>query len=662
MLSNDSPRWNSLVQQLLLRVAPAAVAATVFISVAPLNLPAQTGWKWNRPHAQAATTPEPVARNGFAAAVTRLMEQARREAQQGDFEAAIHSAERAAKLAEAAKDVLGPHPDCTPEAAHKLVNDLRVLQSAGTIARKPLTPPLTPAVAVAPKSTRTLPSTLPAANVPQATAARFEPRTPAAGLASPSLNVSQQTQSPTRPVPAQPAFVPSALTPPPVATVVTRPAVSSSSDFVAGGAIPVRPRYETSKPVTITASRPPAISVGPDGNYLALGGFSIIGGDDRATQADTLIEVPSQLDGVQSFNALADASPVSSPDITVVSSASSPDVSHFLGESLVLVDEDPTLPVQDSAARDVEYQPVTHEPLALSFMMEDGADVATSDVRPEVTQVVSLIATSVDRSISSIESHSPQPVPTEILPLQESVSLIVSSIPETAVEPGDDSEGGLFQAVFPQEAKGINATAAPQEIVIDASLIQWSASSTNPSAGTTKTQRPMDSAWDSTDSADQQPAPLPEQEPQAPVITEPAVSVDSESQGVVAAKHESSVADSSVLPVTLSRFHEVSQRAETSQVVMPAPDTMLTSKTYEESLATTTPTGPVTWTRTTELQPESISSKTESAARQHGLVGQLVQVTRLSRQGLGVVLGGCGLLLLSGGLFVFGKARNSQRT
>ena len=82
--------------------------------------------------------------NGFAATIRRLMTDSRRAAEQGDYTKAVQLAERAAKISEAAAQVLGPSTSCSPQETSRFLAEMRALQS-GTPANIASSSPRTPA-------------------------------------------------------------------------------------------------------------------------------------------------------------------------------------------------------------------------------------------------------------------------------------------------------------------------------------------------------------------------------------------------------------------------------------------------------------------------------------------------------------------------------------
>lgn len=116
-------------QKLLLRTAAPSVAALATLTATPQSTPAQSGWKLFSRKPTAVQAPAPKT-NGFAATVDRLMTESRRQAGEGRFDEAIRLAERARKIAEASSTVLGADPNCSPQSADKLVQELLALRDA----------------------------------------------------------------------------------------------------------------------------------------------------------------------------------------------------------------------------------------------------------------------------------------------------------------------------------------------------------------------------------------------------------------------------------------------------------------------------------------------------------------------------------------------------
>lgn len=116
-------------RQWTLRVAPPVVTAAALFAGWPSVSPAQTGWKWFGSQPPTAQQP-PRPQSGFASAIQRLMEQARQEAAAGDYHAALKTAERAHKIADAATGVLGRDPEFSPDVTRKFLNDMVALADA----------------------------------------------------------------------------------------------------------------------------------------------------------------------------------------------------------------------------------------------------------------------------------------------------------------------------------------------------------------------------------------------------------------------------------------------------------------------------------------------------------------------------------------------------
>lgn len=66
--------------------------------------------------------------SGFALTIQKLMDQARQEADAGSIDAAIKTAQRAKKIAEAAAPTLGASPDCSPAVVDQFYRDLLAMR------------------------------------------------------------------------------------------------------------------------------------------------------------------------------------------------------------------------------------------------------------------------------------------------------------------------------------------------------------------------------------------------------------------------------------------------------------------------------------------------------------------------------------------------------
>lgn len=204
-------------RQWTLRVAPPVVTAAALFAGWPSVSPAQTGWKWFGSQPPTAQQP-PRPQSGFASAIQRLMEQARQEAAAGDYHAALKTAERAHKIADAATGVLGRDPEFSPDVTRKFLNDMVALADASrgvpsaVVASKPKPsgPPVPSKNALAmsapaakPQAVVTQP--LVAAPVVQAEpAAQLPVSTPVAAITPQAIVWSEEPAEPPRPAPAVP--------------------------------------------------------------------------------------------------------------------------------------------------------------------------------------------------------------------------------------------------------------------------------------------------------------------------------------------------------------------------------------------------------------------------------------------------------------------------
>jgi hypothetical protein len=111
--------------------------------IQPLIAEAQTGVKWFVKKPAVAPQPEPPV-NGFATTVRRLMDQARAQAAAGQYDAAVQTAQRARKIADASATVLGTRTDVSVAAADELCQQLITLRDAQEPAGQVVTAPARP--------------------------------------------------------------------------------------------------------------------------------------------------------------------------------------------------------------------------------------------------------------------------------------------------------------------------------------------------------------------------------------------------------------------------------------------------------------------------------------------------------------------------------------
>jgi hypothetical protein len=88
-------------------------------------------WKLAQPEkaSQTAAKPAPVA-NGFEGTIRRLLAESQYAAEQGDHRKAVQLAERAAKISEAAAQVVGPAGACSPQETTRFLAEMRTRNSA----------------------------------------------------------------------------------------------------------------------------------------------------------------------------------------------------------------------------------------------------------------------------------------------------------------------------------------------------------------------------------------------------------------------------------------------------------------------------------------------------------------------------------------------------
>ncbi len=112
------------------RVVTAAGVVTFGMACGLVQPALGEWWKGAQPE-KSATTAKGGARkiapaeNGFEATIRRLMTDSRRAFDQGDHAKAIKLAERAAKISEAAVQVLGPMSECSPEETERFLVEMR---------------------------------------------------------------------------------------------------------------------------------------------------------------------------------------------------------------------------------------------------------------------------------------------------------------------------------------------------------------------------------------------------------------------------------------------------------------------------------------------------------------------------------------------------------
>ena len=202
------------------RVMTAAGVTTMGLACGLVQPALAEWWKLSKPETPAATMTGTVGRtgsteNGFAATIRRLLAESRRAAEQGDHAKAVQLAERAAKISEAASQVVGPAAECSPQETARFLAEMRRRSSgpAATIAAQPTVTPAPPTQKVDPPDTRTTVAVAPVsppvqkpASVPAVPPSRMAaaPPLPAALLPRPAQ---------TLPQPPEPKQVADAMTP-----------------------------------------------------------------------------------------------------------------------------------------------------------------------------------------------------------------------------------------------------------------------------------------------------------------------------------------------------------------------------------------------------------------------------------------------------------------
>lgn len=135
------------------RLLTVASAATVGLACG-IGKPALAEF-WKHSKSESKASQSLPAENGFSATIRKLMAESRRAAEQGDQAKAVQLAERAAKISEAAAQVVGPSGECSPEETAKFLAATRagranpsrvVTQNSPRTNPSPVVPP-TPQVA-----------------------------------------------------------------------------------------------------------------------------------------------------------------------------------------------------------------------------------------------------------------------------------------------------------------------------------------------------------------------------------------------------------------------------------------------------------------------------------------------------------------------------------
>ena len=142
---------------------------TASVASAPMGLQAADFIKWGaKKDVAPAAMNTATQRNGFTSAIHKLQEDAKRKAFDGDIDGAIASAQRARKIAEASSSMVSQDPECTVEAADRLVEKLMAVkastrpparQVAATLAPRPQpSAPIPPIAATMARVSRPFPS------------------------------------------------------------------------------------------------------------------------------------------------------------------------------------------------------------------------------------------------------------------------------------------------------------------------------------------------------------------------------------------------------------------------------------------------------------------------------------------------------------------------
>lgn len=221
---------------------------------------------WRLSSKPAAPAQQPgVPETGFAASIRRLQAESRAAAEKGDHAKAVKLAERAAKISEAAAQVLGP-ADCSPQETARFLADLKAQGTAPAIAAAKVHAPPTPKSAEVPAAKPAVaaevgrPEGVMPALAERSTPPRSAPplvgptASPVVAATAPSAAVRSATASPVVPAPAAPA--PTASTP--AAPTAPAPAFASARGSATAASVRTAPA-----PAVATRGIPPLRTTTP---------------------------------------------------------------------------------------------------------------------------------------------------------------------------------------------------------------------------------------------------------------------------------------------------------------------------------------------------------------------------------------------------------------
>ncbi|MDB5344427.1 MAG: hypothetical protein JWP89_2804 [Schlesneria sp.] len=149
---------------------------------------------WKQSRSESKTLPT---ESGFSASIRKLKADSRRAAEQGDQAKAIQLAERAAKISEAAAQVVGPTGECSPEETARFLAETRARRGSvnGIAAQTATRPPVRPSLPTAQQPPAAVPrvvATPKAVAAPQVAKAQTAPPVKPSLPRTPSTAVVQQ--------------------------------------------------------------------------------------------------------------------------------------------------------------------------------------------------------------------------------------------------------------------------------------------------------------------------------------------------------------------------------------------------------------------------------------------------------------------------------------
>ncbi|MDX1966793.1 MAG: hypothetical protein SFV23_06460 [Planctomycetaceae bacterium] len=616
----ERPVWQCwFVRRALPSLAAAACLA------APEFAVAQSGWKWfGAKPVEQVQAPKP--QNGFAASVQRLMEQARQEAAAGNTQAALQTAQRAHKIAEAASSVLGSDPMCSPDVTRKFVADIATLNQGNSAATLVQAPPSVPAQIALEQRL--------AAPLRPAAAPIAAPRPQAPSIVSAPPAVPQVVESAPIPTAPESRSLPAFVSRPQPVVALLPPTSAGAEVPSAADRAPLQktpmaasPRATRTDPYSVSARIQP---------YLSLPEFSIVGGtamtdvseEPAAPPVELTVEFP-QVPPVRDYP-LTSAAParrtIGSPEAR----------STFLTETLSIVSADE----EDSLANDPEEPAFAAPPVP----GVDGPDDALSQPISEFA-AMEIISGGETQLTSQSSAVAADPIDTALLQDFQS--------PPKAERAAEASAAEVTSKRVPS---------LPTEIPWDSNATEWSSGGNATTTPGRPSSRWVDSAWQPKRNAD-----APATESQAvPLVPPVRTSSKSESPAsqpaaAIASVLTQSPVVESVSPVEVADLGVVT----TAFVVANAPSAHVPTLETAPAVATETAPAPPAesdeewtvaqpaWMRSVPAAlPEGAQSVAREDSAPFNIVQLLARLWNVPTHTVATLLGGGGLLLLGCGMML----------